>query len=767
MLRKNFKLLSVILSVCLLATAIFPLGTLAEQVNSINVEPIAYYTFDGANLGTDEAGSYPLTDNGISTVVDGTSGNGVSFDSNHLYSTFLYNMNLLEGATDFTVSADAKFADAPDANQCIFSNGWQGQGGFSFGYSSSEWMFICADAVGGDWIAFNIKSALGDDSFNAYAWHNFTLTVKNGVDLAVYIDGKLAHSVTLGSTLNTVNADFPFAIGTTHSGGYPFNGAVDEVKAFNVGLTAEQVAALVADKETDKPDVDEPGTDEPAGDAPIANYTFDGADLGADEAGSYPLTNSNLATVVDGKVGDAAHFDNQHLFNVFLYNSADPLEGKNDFTVSAFAKLDAGVTADEHCIFSNGGWGNGGITFMLNTHEWLHINVDTAAGTQDLGFHIASATGNASFDAHEWHNYAVTVKDGITLNVYIDGALAYTATLNGAISTTNTESVFAVGTTFNGGYPFCGAVDIVKVFDKELTTEQIAALANVGDTDEPGTDEPGTDEPATKELIADYTFDGADLGADATGKYPLTDATLAAIVDGKNGNGVSFDSDHLYSLFLYNNSLLKGTNTFSVSVDAKFDDAPDANQCIFSTGWQGQGGLSFGYSSSEWIFITADATGGDWIAFNIKSALSDYEFDPYAWHNFTLTIDEGTQLSVYIDGKLAHSTTLGSALNPAAEASPFAVGTTFNGGYPFNGSLDNLKVFNYALTASEVENLNVTVGDVNGDGELDVRDLVRLKKVLVGIANASENACDMNKDGEIDALDLGVLRKELLQKKMR
>lgn len=53
-------------------------------------------------------------------------------------------------------------------------------------------------------------------------------------------------------------------------------------------------------------------------------------------------------------------------------------------------------------------------------------------------------------------------------------------------------------------------------------------------------------------------------------------------------------------------------------------------------------------------------------------------------------------------------------------------------------------------------------GDFNNDGEVDVLDLVRLKKILVGIA-ISEGACpDIDASGDINSLDLMIFRKFLL-----
>ena len=56
------------------------------------------------------------------------------------------------------------------------------------------------------------------------------------------------------------------------------------------------------------------------------------------------------------------------------------------------------------------------------------------------------------------------------------------------------------------------------------------------------------------------------------------------------------------------------------------------------------------------------------------------------------------------------------------------------------------------------------VGDVNGDGQVDLLDLVGLRKHLAGIqVELAENCADLNGDGEVSILDLVRLRKLLLE----
>lgn len=89
-------------------------------------------------------------------------------------------------------------------------------------------------------------------------------------------------------------------------------------------------------------------------------------------------------------------------------------------------------------------------------------------------------------------------------------------------------------------------------------------------------------------------------------------------------------------------------------------------------------------------------------------------------------------------------------------------------GFKFAGWLKNGNEFDFNYTVKSNLTLKavwVKPGDANGDGEVNILDLIRMKKYAAGITEytkANETASDMNDSGIIDALDLTVLRKLLL-----
>ena len=55
-----------------------------------------------------------------------------------------------------------------------------------------------------------------------------------------------------------------------------------------------------------------------------------------------------------------------------------------------------------------------------------------------------------------------------------------------------------------------------------------------------------------------------------------------------------------------------------------------------------------------------------------------------------------------------------------------------------------------------------SIGDLNGDGKINLKDIVRLKKILAGLDESAGASADVNNDGETNSLDLTALRKYIL-----
>ncbi len=722
------RIIAIVISALLIIPSIIIGGSVIAQKTQANL--MAYYSFDNVDIiGEDTAGTNDLivkTASVVSQDDDAVSGKAVHIGAFSGYDTHFYAKDILEGKTDFTVSAFSKLDRGVTAdNHTIFSNGWQNSGGLSFGFSSHEWMYICADVKGGDWIAFNLKDSTKNNGFSAYDWHNYTLSLENGKSLKVYIDGALAYSQNFTEVLSTVNSNSNFVLGCTYNGGYVLNGSIDEVSAYDVALSADKIKDIYDELKNNTTPDPGPGTDPNPGDQAdtdglVAHYTFeDAADFGLDIKNNYPLVVSNtgkksITSVEKGVAGKGIHFAGNGDYSTHLSTNDDAIEGQPNITVAAYAKMDANAKGDNFAIFSNGAWTYKGFSFGFAGKEHLFFHSDATNWTT---VKLSDVTGNKGFKTSDWHHYAVVISGNKTLKIYVDGTMVFSKTFATNINDTDTRMPFALGSTYNGGYDFVGDLDEVRVYHKALADDKIKEISK--DTTVTPNPDPGPSpdpNPDSGEAIAHYSFEKEDdLGFDNCGKNPLTigenaKSIISVNAEGSTGKAIHFDAQKDYITYLTNSSdIIDGKSNLTISAYAKLDaNAVGDNFTIFSNGAWTNGGFTFGFAGKEYIFFHSDAT--DWISLKLKDVTGNAGFDTSNWHNYSLTISGGKALKIYVDGALIHSATASSNINYSDSRTVSAFGTTYNGGYRLIGSLDEIRVYHNVLSAKQISDLcNVKV----------------------------------------------------------
>ena len=65
-------------------------------------------------------------------------------------------------------------------------------------------------------------------------------------------------------------------------------------------------------------------------------------------------------------------------------------------------------------------------------------------------------------------------------------------------------------------------------------------------------------------------------------------------------------------------------------------------------------------------------------------------------------------------------------------------------------------------TNVEIEEETALIGDINKDGIIDIRDLVRLKKIVAGLTKGGADVADLDGNGRVESADLIIMRKYLL-----
>ena len=83
----------------------------------------------------------------------------------------------------------------------------------------------------------------------------------------------------------------------------------------------------------------------------------------------------------------------------------------------------------------------------------------------------------------------------------------------------------------------------------------------------------------------------------------------------------------------------------------------------------------------------------------------------------------------------------------------------------FKGSIDNIRIYRNALSASEVGETSEVRGDVNADGEFNIADVVTLQNWLLQKSGAqlkNWKSADLCTDGKLNVFDLVLLKRALI-----
>jgi hypothetical protein len=170
------------------------------------------------------------------------------------------------------------------------------------------------------------------------------------------------------------------------------------------------------------------------------------------------------------------------------------------------------------------------------------------------------------------------------------------------------------------------------------------------------------------------------------------------IVNDPDG-AVTFNGSNQYGQVASPTSLPTGAGTRSV--EAWFKTTSSSNQSIFSYGTLGNAQMFGLMLATPTQFLMWNWGGSNDQAVNLAAAVNDG-----AWHQVVETYN-GTGETLYVDGASVGTKTV--ALNTVMGATGFGIGAnimngdTYSGKY-FNGSVDDVSIYNVALSAATVAN---------------------------------------------------------------
>jgi len=375
------------------------------------------------------------------------------------------------------------------------------------------------------------------------------------------------------------------------------------------------------------------------------------------------LTNNPQRTI--GKYGSGLKFNGA---NTYVAVADSPSLRSNDFTIMAWfnATTTSGVIL--------------GKEFGTITDDsrviWFEGANKLSAHTSTIGAAYDGYVTVTGIQTNQWYHVAF-VKEGTTTRFYIDGSLVMTGST--ASATVNYDSsLLFIGADDNdnneiGDEVFNGVIDSVRIFNRALTAVEIQA-------------ENSSSRSVVRPVGAWEFEEGATQFANDTHIW----------VAGSKGTALSFDGVDDY-VNVGNNANLQITNQITISAWVKISTAntyivvdkfassnPNANKGYSLTIFNGNIRFSTGNGISDDYDDTVSIADGN-------------------WHHAAVTYN-GTHKAIYRDGNrvqikawTADIIDCGKALQ-IGKRSDLAT-------YLLNGAVDEVRVFNRALSETEIRGL--------------------------------------------------------------
>ncbi len=196
-------------------------------------------------------------------------------------------------------------------------------------------------------------------------------------------------------------------------------------------------------------------------------------------------------------------------------------------------------------------------------------------------------------------------------------------------------------------------------------------------------------------LVGWWRFDEGSgiVAGDSSGNNNNGTINGAAWVAGRYGSALSFNGVS-NNVAVPNNSLLSPS---TLTIEAWFNPstvAPSSQQIV---------GKQNVYNEYRLILFGSTICGQIYDSsheYTVSSAASGVFAQTGIWQLVTMTYDQ-TNLKLYVNGILVNTLPLSASINH--NTSPLTIGSNNAGIYYFSGSIDEVRLYNYALSASDVQ----------------------------------------------------------------
>jgi len=447
----------------------------------------------------------------------------------------------------------------------------------------------------------------------------------------------------------------------------------------------------------------------------VGHWTFDGKDMisnvkdrsGQNNTGYIQFgTSGNLATstaLVVGKLGQAIKFD-----GVDDYVKVDHNANLNPASLSFFTWVKAVSFTNAYNSIISKEVDGAGYTLLVKSNGTLAVYVQMAAG----GNIAYDGTGIFTLSPNAWYYVGFTY-DGANLKGYVNGSLDKNVGGGGAID--YSTNYLMIGDSFFGSRKFKGTFDDARLYSRALSSAEIKQLYNLGVATKVNASPSASSGQLTSGLVGWWTFDGKDMisnvrdksgnGNNGYFKSSVT-ATSTSLVPGKIGQALKFNGAN--NTVKIANNIADNIGALTVSFWMKPNVLGNPGEPVSK--WRESAGFTGSWdfnrsSSGAYNFTVVNSAGlGNSVAIGYASIN-----DRNVWHHIVGTYD-GANVRLYIDKIVGTPVALTGVVH-SAPSYPICIGADngdSTGGCEtskFNGVVDDARIYNRALSASEIKQL--------------------------------------------------------------
>ncbi len=303
----------------------------------------------------------------------------------------------------------------------------------------------------------------------------------------------------------------------------------------------------------------------------------------------------------------------------------------------------------------------------------------------------------------DWHHVVATY-NGKKIKLYIDGVLLVKKSASGNLKSTNSSTY--IGSEGSINY-FDGTIDEVAVFDKALSQQEIADIyANTPNPDN------GDDA-----LVSWWKFNenSGSTVADSKGNNNGTVLGPQWTSNGAEGSALTFDGQNDFVL-VSNADNLNVTDQITLMAWANTKENKTA-KIVEKGDWDGNSLLQDHWNG--WAAQIRTASNKSY-SINWSNGIPVYN----EWYHLALTYN-GSVMKLFVNGQLTNSKQVSGKLH--VNGRDFVIGSNNGAQKFFNGSIDDVRFFNKALTQTEIQAIynnkdNSGGDDSDGDGVKDSED---------------------------------------------